>query len=422
MAQQIKIPLWVAILININIIMGAAFFLGAPTIATLGPILAPFSWLTCGLFLLPLVFVFAKLAHLYPSAGGLYIYSAHRLGRFWGFMSGWCYYVGGTAINALVLHSFCSGLQSIPQFTPLLKTLHLDGLLLDVSMVICFSLLNLLNVKFIERFQVGLVVLKLIPFILVLVAVPFLCTGCNFGISISNFHGLTTNIPLVFFAYIGLEACCSIADKIEHGRKNAAKAIYISFALTTILYTILQLAFILVNGSTGSGSFFTIIPQLTSNQTIITLGNYLIQCAILSSYIGGFYGMFYFNNWNLFAMAQEKSILFGQTLTKVNKNGMPSGCILVQAIIILVFLLFTHQANSLAVMGDFGTMVAYLLSVISFLTLYKTITGWLALLSSFVFMYLFTQNLLGYGLHYLLPFLCIITIGIVAYNINKRQS
>ena len=423
MPQQIKIPVWIAILININIIIGAGFFVVVPQISASGGVLAPFTWLLCGIVLLPLVIVFAKLAHTFPSAGGIYVYSLKQLGPLWGFISGWGYYIGCAAINATVIHAFCQEIQKFPILSSFFQTTHLYGLGLDFVVVLFFMLLNLLNVKFLEGFQIGLIILKTIPILTVIIAVPFLYNLNSLSAVTTNFSGFLSNIPLVFFAYIGIEACCSIADKIENGKKNASKVIFISFALTAIIYTATQLALFLIGDSSGACSFFSILPKLTSNQILIMGGNYLIHASILLSFLGGFYGMFYFNNWNLFAIAQEKHIIFSSALTKINKNHMPWVCVLFQSgLAFILLILFASEKYSLAIMGDFGTIIAYLLSVIAFLTLYKNLSGYLALLSSLALMFLCTQELFSYGLNYLLPFLGIIALGILAHKINAWKN
>lgn len=420
MTNRIKIPLWVAILININIIIGSAFFVVVPKISATGGLLAPVAWLLCGLVLLPLVIVLAKLSQTFPSAGGLYVYSLKQLGPFWGFVSGWSYFIGSTAFNAIVIHAFCQDLQKTNLLSSALKSLHLSGLWFDFIVIAVFAFFNLLNVKFLEGFQIGLVIFKIIPILAILIAVPFLfdLQGLT-SVSISYSNFLET-IPLVLFAYIGIEACCSIADKIENGKKNAAKVIFISFALVVSIYTFLQLALLLIHGSSTTGSFLSILPRLTTNQTVIMWGNYFIHLSILLSFLGSFYGMFYFNNWNLFAIAEEKHILFSSFLTKLNKNETPWVCVLVQAVLAMLFLIFSNKEYSLAVMGDFGTMIAYLLSVFAFLTLFKKISGFLALISSFILIFLCTKNLVSYGFYYLLPFIGLIVLGIIAHYINEK--
>ena len=127
------IPLWVAIAININIVIGCAFFLSAPTLVNSLGIFAPFAWLMCGLILIPLIMVLAQLALTYPRAGGLYVYSTQSLGSFWGFVSGWGYFIGTSAANAAVIHAFSQALQ---------KNMNLGGLYFDGALIIFFALLN----------------------------------------------------------------------------------------------------------------------------------------------------------------------------------------------------------------------------------------------------------------------------------------
>jgi hypothetical protein len=67
-------------------------------------------------------------------------------------------------------------------------------------------------------------------------------------------------------------------------------------------------------------------------------------------------------------------------------------------------------------------MVAYFLSVISFLTLYNKFAGYLALVSSLILIYLCTTKLISYGFTYLLPFLGIILIGILAHQVNEWKN
>jgi amino acid transporter len=422
MEQRIKIPLWIAVLININIIIGAAFFVVVPKISSSGGVLAPFAWLLCGLILLPLVIVLAKLAHTFPSAGGLYVYSLRQLGPTWGFISGWSYFIGSTAFNAIVIHAFCQDLQRTNLLATFFKTTHLTGLAFDAIVILFFALFNLLNVKFLEGFQIGLIVFKTIPLLAIIIAVPFLFDVSRLSTITIDFSNFLETIPLVLFAYIGIEACCSIADKIEDGKKNAGKVIFISFALVITLYTVLQFALLLIHGSSGTGSFLSILPRLTSNQSLIVWGNYFIHLSILFAFLGSFYGMFYFNNWNLFAIAEEKHLPFASILTKLNKNETPWTCVLVQSSLAMLFLIFANKEYSLAIMGDFGTMIAYLLSVIAFLTLYKKVSGYLALVSSFVLIYLCTKNLFSYGLNYLLPFIGVIAVGIIAHQMNEWRK
>lgn len=415
MASNYKIPFWVAVLINTNIVIGSAFFLGAPQVSLLNGVFAPFAWIICGLLLLPLLIVLARLSRMYPTAGGLYIYSLKHLGKFWGFVSGWGYYVGTAAANALVLHAFSEQLQ----FFGFIKNLNIDSVIFDLVFVLFFTFLNLLNIEFLERIQIGLAVVKAIPMILVLAAVPVLFNINNFSAVTPSFSGFIQTVPLALFAYIGIEACCAVADKIHDGHKNAARVILVSFTLIVVVYTVLQAAILCISGSSSANPFFSIIPQLTSNQCVINWGNNVISFAMMSSFLAGFYGMFYYNNWNLYAMGSENSILGSKYLVKVNKSQTPWVCVLVQSALVIAFLLITTNINYLMTMCDIGTTITYFLSAISFLVIFKGIWGYLAIASCGLLILINSERLFSAGLIYVMPFLVILILGIIAHRFNE---
>jgi len=414
--QELKMPFWIAVLININIVVGNAFFIGAPQIVKASGLLAPLAWGLCGLLLLPLVFVFSKLSRMYPTAGGIYIYSLKHLGKFWGFVSGWGYYIGTAAANAFVLHTFCNMLQTIEPTKHFFQNSCFSGTNLDFLFIVFFSFLNLFNIEFLENIQIGLTIIKIIPFILIIAAVPALFTSQNIISATPNFSGLLSTIPLALFAYVGFEACCAISDKIKDGEKNASKVILISFGLIILIYTVMQFLLLGIHSSQTVNPFLEILPKLSANQFIINWGNNLINFAILTSFIAGFYGMFYYNNWNLYAIGNENSIIFSKQLTKLNKNQSPWVCVIIQGLLVALFLMITTNSDHLITMSDFATTLAYLLSTISFIAVFKKFYGYLAVATSLVFCGFFIYHLTTAGASYLIPFFVILLIGLVGYK------
>jgi APA family basic amino acid/polyamine antiporter len=415
MSNNSSIPFWVAVLININIVVGSAFFLGAPQFCRLNGYLAPFVWIFCGTLLLPLVIVLSKLSRMYPTAGGLYIYSLKHLGSFWGFVSGWGYYVGAAAGNAVVLHGFSQQLQLFG----FVSKLGISSVAWDLILVTFFTFLTLLNIKFLERIQIGLTIVKAVPMILVLAVLPILFNVNNLITATPSIGGMIQTIPLALFAYIGVEACCAITDKISDGQKNASRVILISFALIVLIYSVLQFTILCVSGAGSANPFFAVIPQLTNNQTLISWGNNVINLSIMASLIGGFYAMFYYNNWNLYAMGNENSMLFSNKITKINKAGSPWVCVFVQSVIVIIFLLVTTNINYLMTMSDIGTVVTYMMSALSFIVIFKKLWGYLAIVSCALLVAINSQQLINAGLIYVAPFLVVLLLGIVAHKLNR---
>lgn len=415
MAEHIKIPVWVAILININIVIGSAFFLGAGKISAINGILAPFAWLLCGLLLLPLVITLARLALHYPAAGGLYIYSRNQLGSLWGFLSGWGYFIGTAAANAAVLHAFSIEIQKLTSVDGYLNSMGISGIPFDVILVLIFTAFNLFNIEFLEYSQIFFAALKAIPLIIILASLPFLFNSNNLVTTRLDWSGLLETLPLVLFAYIGIEACCAISDKLHNGEKSASRVILISFGLIMAIYMILQFSLLCIHGANDINPFLSLMPLITSNPTVIAWGNTLIYIAILSSFLGGFYGMFYYNNWNLYAIGNDKSIIGAHHITKTSKSQSPWVCVLIQSALVIIFLLTIGHNYYLITMSDFGTTLAYLLSVFAFLSLSRSITGIFALVSCGLLLIICTKNLFSAGIGNLLPFVAMLLIGLVAH-------
>jgi basic amino acid/polyamine antiporter, APA family len=417
-----KISIWIAILININVIVGSAFFLGTANVSQKSGMLAPVTWIVWGLIILPIVLVFAKLSKIYPFAGGVYIYPQKELNSFWGFVSGWGYFIGSIAGNAAIIHSFGILIQQLG-FQNTLQQISLVGLPLDIFFITFFTLLNLLNINFLEKTHVGFAALKTIPLFFVVISALFLFNPTNITTAPINFSGFFDSIPFVLFAYIGFEVCCSIAHQIKDGEKNASKAILLSFGMIMLIYTILQLCLLGINGVGTINPFMEIFPKLTSNPMIIEWGNKILQLAIISSYLGGYYGMFYTNNWILYAIAQQNSLPYSNKLTMLNKFHMPSTIILFQGTLTILFLIITQNKEYLVAMSDFAVITAYLLSTIAFIAIMikqKRIKnlglGLLATLSCIYLLYFCMHDVFESG--FLIPFSLILGIGI-ALNFIK---
>ncbi|MFH1832046.1 MAG: APC family permease [bacterium] len=415
-----KIPFWIAIFININIVIGSGFFLESQHISATCGVWAPLVWIACGFMLLPLVLVLAHLAKKFPTAGGLYVYSKQALGDQWGFLSGWAYFIGTTAGNTVLIHAFSQAIQHTPLY-PHLAAIGLHTISLDILFIILFTLINFLNVQIFEKAQILFTILKTIPIMILIIGAFFLFDSQYYVTTtpfvFNNFLGA---IPLVLFSYIGIEACCAIVDQIEGNRGYLA--IIISFIVIVLTYSILQALIFCAHGPANINPFLNILPQIIHNPTIALWGNKIITIAITSSYLGGFYSMFYCNNWNLFAIAQDNLLAGSSQLTQKNKHGIPWLCVIAQGALIITFLLITHSNHPLETMCNFGALIAYLLSAAAFFVFFRNrILSILSFITCSIFLYVNFQDLLSKGLRYLAPFLIIIFMGLIWYSIKKPR-
>ena len=92
MATAHKLSLATAILINLNIMMGAGIFINTVELAKRAGLLGAFMYPLIGLLILPLIIAIAKLIKLHP-AGGFYIFAQKEINPFVGYLSTWSYFI-----------------------------------------------------------------------------------------------------------------------------------------------------------------------------------------------------------------------------------------------------------------------------------------------------------------------------------------
>jgi APA family basic amino acid/polyamine antiporter len=392
--MQRLIPFWFAVLINVNIVIGAGFFLQVQKISVANGFLAPVSWILCGLLMLPLVYALAQLAQRHPTAGGIYIYSREELGPIWGVIAGWSYYLGATAANAVVMHTFTLTFLHIPFIAQWVNGVPNAVFACDMVMLLLFSGLNCRNIELLERLQVGFTVLKLIPIVLILCAVPVFFSWGRIFVAEINWQTLPASVPMVLFAYIGIEACTSIMSKVKNSKKNAYRLIFTSFALIAFIYAGLQLVALGIYGTADTHAFFSLPSMLFSSRILQDLSAVGLYLGLLASFLAGFYGMFYFNNWNLYTMAHELKWKELRWLVRLNRHDVPVNALMVQSCLIFLFLTFTPDDNYMIAVSAIGTTLAYILSAASFFVWRRSFLGALAIASCGILFYFCLDDLL----------------------------
>lgn len=416
--MQHTIPFWLAVLININIVIGAGFFLVVQKISMASGALAPFAWLLCGLLLLPFVNAIAQLSQRFPRAGGIYVFSNELLGDMWGMVSGWAYYLGTAAANAVVGHALAEALMQFPGIDQLVAAHNIPVLWFDFLVVSLFTLLNLRNIDFLEKAQLLFTSLKMLPLVAIVIALPLLFSWENLMSGSFAPLSLLPTLPKVFFCFIGIEACCSVMDKIENAQKNASRLIFTSFASIVAIYGLLQLATLSIHGTADVDGFLSLPGLLFTNPVMASLANYAIRIGLLASFLAGFYGVFYFNNWNLYTMAKETGIKQVAALTKMNKDNVPWVSVLVQSAIVLFFLVALHSDYIIA-LSDVGTGIAFVLTTIAFFVWKRSVAALLAIASCSFLLYIFAQDIIACGLMTLIPSALMLLVGIGGYWLCK---
>lgn len=367
-----KLSLSAAIFININIMLGTGFFINTALLTKEAGSLGSSVYLIVAVLLLPLIMSMAHLLEHNPTSGTLYDFGRY-ISPFFGFISSWSYFTAKLCSAGLGIHVCLSFLQKT---LPVLQTVPL--LALDISAIILFTGLNLLNLHVGKQIQISFIIMKIIPIVFVICSGLYLFNGVHFSSDTLLWTGIPVTVPLVLYVFSGFEASCSLSTQIENPKKNGPRAIYISYAICVAIVFLYQFFFY---GSLGmylgrlAGGYLDIFPALLNKlggnaalwkntlQTIFHLG-------IASSSLGSAYGIMFSNSWNLFTLAKNNHVFANRLFTSLNRHSVPFACIIAEGILAITYLLITQgQQVPLQQVGSLGATIGYTFSIIAYFML-----------------------------------------------------
>jgi len=432
MKSQPSLSLPRAILINLNIMMGAGIFINTVELSKRTGLLSGFMYPLIGLLILPLIIAIAQLVNLYP-AGSFYVFAQQQLGSFMGFVSTWSYFIAKLASATLMIHV---AMSLIMQLFPVLASIS-SVFVFDAAILALFIGLNLLNMKTGSSIQLGFLAFKLIPLLFVIgVGIVFFVPSAVASLPIL-WEGVPSSLPLVLYAAMGFEAICALSSKIENAEVNGPKAIMYSFGIMMILVFLFQFLFytflgdVLAQQTSFLGAFPALLQKLFPGQPFTYALQLVFHLAIAFSALGGCYGILYSNNWNLHILAQHQKIKGWHWLIRLNKEAIPYLCLAAEAFLCLVYL-YVSRGNQLMLqqLAALGTAVTYTISVISLYFLYaktkaplfKKIITICALASCGLLIAACVRNFIISGIIGLLIFCVFLILGLLLYNPRESKA
>lgn len=430
-SQDYKLSLPTAILININIMLGAGVFINTPTLAQRAGSLGGFMYILVGILMLPLILSIAQLLRLHPS-GGFYTFAQKEIHPLAGFLSGWCYFTSKLASCMLMIHVSVTLLQNI---FPVLLNIH--SFVLDFFIVCCFSVLNLLNLKAGSSIQKMFIGFKTFPILFAISTGVFLFQTENFSSNHVIWDGIQSSLPLVIYAVVGFEAACSMSSKIKDAQKNAPLAVIISFGVVIFIATIYQSVFYgalgqqLVQCAGHCDVFPALINRVFGDTLFSRKFEGILHLAIASSTLGAAYGIIFSNSWNLHILANNGHIWFSKHFTKFNNNMIPYACVLAEGVLSITYLVVSQGVLiPLQQIGAFGCVIAYTFSTGALLKAIKNnpeakISIWiprLALVSCSILMAACFRSFFINGISSLITYSVLFGLGLWMFWYTDKKS
>ncbi len=410
-----QITLFTAILININIMLGAGVFINPGPLTLFAGSLGFLGYILSALVLLPIVLSIAELAKIHPTAGGLYVYSKEYLNPFTGFISGWSYFIGKTTSAALLGHTFVAFFQ---RRIPLLKSTPI--IFLDCLLILFLVLINIIGISVGGKIQYFFISMRIIPIFFVIFVGSFFFNPNFFSPHPDDFLNLFSTLPVAIFALLSFEMICSIGHLIKNPSKNIRRTILYSFFTVACISAFFQL---IIFGAIGKTLVSTPEPILILAAKVFTHNPLLpkiLNAFVFTAIIGGSFGSLTTNCWNLYALAKDKHLPGQKFLTKISKTNVPYVSLIMQGLVACLILIISKKLVPLQNMTVLGVVIAYMLSSVSLFKVYKSkikILPLLAIISSCYIIFICIRNLFISGIS--IPVLMIFAFGLATALWNK---
>lgn len=363
-----KISFWSAVLISVNIIVGAGIFFNPTNITKIAGSLGFLSWGLIAIILAPIIISLSQAASIFPGEGGFFAYCSTGINRAAGFCALWAYILGyaGTA------GFFCMRLKELCVGQAGMVWVEQHPIFVSALLIVLFSALNLLNATLVNKLQSTAALIKLIPLFVVVTIFGFYY-GPHVTFSAASLSTLGLTVPMAIFGFFGFEACCCMGHLIEGGPKKASQAILVAFFSTVGIYMLYHLGLTYIMGTeqlalSGSVNF----PQfLGFNHTITTILQTLIVGFILFSVCNAFYGTVSLNVANLFSLSNMKLLPGSVILSKTNSVGRPYIIIALHALALFTLTLLAPNIDVMCVITCMGVATAFFLTLIALFLTFK---------------------------------------------------
>jgi amino acid transporter len=302
MEERGQISFFAAVLLAMNIMIGAGIYVLPQNLAVTANSFGFLSWILAATLLFPVIWGVAQASKIFPGEGGFYNYCKCGIGPKAGFFANWAYLLGYLG-TAAAITGFIR-LHISTQFG--LAILEQHAVLFNFLLIALVTLLNLASVEMISKIQGGATILKLTPLFFVLIIFVFYLKP-SMEFNYDYLPNLPFAIPLALFAFWGFESCCGIGHMIKGGASQVPKVMFTAFFAVTAIYTLFHFGIIHIMGIEnlklfGAAAFPRFLGFGESATYLINLG---ISCAILLSLANTLYGISLLNITNLFTLADK---------------------------------------------------------------------------------------------------------------------
>jgi amino acid transporter len=375
-------------------IIGSGWLFGAWRAAQLAGPGAIYAWIIGAVVILFVAFTYAELGAMFPESGGAVRYGHYSHGTLVGFVAGWAAWIAIVSVIPVEAEASVQYMSSWPW--PWAQALYVHaangqgeltvaGLSISAVLVVVYFLVNFWSVKIFADTNSAITFFKLI--VPAATAIALVCNGFHWenfqvgihgGQHVGNLAAILTAVATsgIVFSYNGFQSPVNLAGEARHPGRSVPFAIFGSIALSTVVYLMLQVAFLGSVAPEHLGEGWAAL-EYSSPFAQLALALNLNWLAILL-YADAFVspsgtGSTYTATTARMIYAMERSGTVPEVLGRVHpRYGIPRPAMWFNLAVSFLFLFFFRGWGKLAAVISVATIITYLVVPISVIVLRRT--------------------------------------------------
>ena len=375
-------------------IIGSGWLFGAWRAAQLAGPGAIYAWIIGAVVILFVALTYAELGAMFPESGGSVRYGYYSHGSLVGFLAGWAAWIAVVSVIPVEAEASVQYMSSWPWDWAHELYVHaasgqgeltLPGLSIAAALVVVYFLLNFWSVKVFADTNSAITFFKLI--VPAGTAIALMCSGFHWenfhvgihgGRHVGNAAAILTAVATsgIVFSYNGFQSPVNLAGEARNPGRSVPFAIFGSIALSTVVYLMLQFAFLgtvapeHLHEGWAALEYSSPFAQLALALNLNWLAILLYADAFVSP---SGTGTTYTATTARMIYAMERSGTVPKVLGRVHPRfGIPRPAMWFNLLVSFIFLFFFRGWGKLAAVISVATIITYLVVPISVMVLRRT--------------------------------------------------
>ena len=386
---------WALMLTGLGSIIGSGWLFGAWRAAGLAGPGAVWAWVIGAAIIMTIALTYAELGAMFPESGGMVRYSHYSHGSLVGFIGAWANWIAIVSVIPVEAEASVQYMASWPWKWAQDMYVHMPdghgeltepGLAIAAVLVIIYFLLNFWSVKLFARSNSLITIFKLV--VPAATGLALIASGFHTGNFSVGIHGDEHTIDWaavlsavatagIVFSFNGFQSPVNLAGEARNPGRSIPFAILGSIALATIVYVILQVAYIgavppemLAKAGWHGIDFRSPFAELA----IIVNLHWLAMLLYIDAFISpSGTGITYTATTSRMIYGMERNGTLPKFLGRLHpKYGVPRAAMWLNLIVSFLFLFFFRGWGTLAAVISVATIISYLTGPVSAMTLRRT--------------------------------------------------